>query len=191
MRRSSLEPGSGRLATTWRSVRRAIPSFYEGIARRLRDSVWALPFLKVTTLTAGLFLLAWLGQHASSHVPIPSASAAVSSDIAPAISIAASIAPAPAPAPTPTPMPSTAPAPTRASADSPVVLNTATQDDLERLPGIGPKRAQAILAQRARQGRFRQIEDLMKVKGIGRATIRRLRPLVRVDPPPESDASTD
>jgi competence protein ComEA len=54
-------------------------------------------------------------------------------------------------------------------------------DDLRRLPGIGEKRATAILALRARLGRLRAIEDLMKVKGIGRATLKRLRPLVRLD----------
>jgi competence protein ComEA len=68
-----------------------------------------------------------------------------------------------------------------ATPDDPVILNLATVTDLQRLPGIGAKRAQAILAVRARLGRFRQIEDLLKVKGIGRATLKRLRPLVRVD----------
>ncbi|MGH7271134.1 MAG: ComEA family DNA-binding protein [Polyangiaceae bacterium] len=63
-----------------------------------------------------------------------------------------------------------------------MILNTATVDDLRRLPGIGEKRAGAILALRARLGRFRAIEDLLKVKGIGRTMLRRLRPLVRVDP---------
>jgi competence protein ComEA len=41
---------------------------------------------------------------------------------------------------------------------------------------------------RAHLGRFRAIEDLLKVKGIGRATLKRLRPLVRLDPPPAPDA---
>ena len=63
-----------------------------------------------------------------------------------------------------------------ASPDDPVILNTAAADDLRRLPGIGQKRADAILALRARLGRFRAIEDLLKVKGIGRATLKRLRP---------------
>jgi competence protein ComEA len=63
-----------------------------------------------------------------------------------------------------------------------VVLNTATADDLRRLPGIGEKRANAILALRTRLGRFRALEDLLKVKGIGRATLKRLRSLVRLDP---------
>jgi competence protein ComEA len=56
------------------------------------------------------------------------------------------------------------------------------------LPGIGQKRAEAILALRARLGRFHAIEDLMKVKGIGRAMLRRLRPLVRLDGPAQTDA---
>jgi competence protein ComEA len=75
-----------------------------------------------------------------------------------------------------------------ASKDDPVVLNTATTEDLRRLPGIGEKRATAILALRARLGRFRAVEDLLKVKGIGRATLRRLRPMIRIDPSPVPDA---
>jgi competence protein ComEA len=72
----------------------------------------------------------------------------------------------------------------RATTDDPVYLNQATLADLHRLPGVGPKRADAILALRAKLGHFRQIEDLLKVKGIGRASLRKLRPLVRLDPPP-------
>jgi competence protein ComEA len=68
------------------------------------------------------------------------------------------------------------------------VLNLATAEELQRLPGIGPKKALAIVLLRQRLGRLRQIEDLMKVKGIGRATLRRLRPVIRVDPAPAQDA---
>jgi len=73
----------------------------------------------------------------------------------------------------------------RATPDDPVDLNSATVDDLRRLPGVGAKRAEAILALRARLpgGRFRQIEDLLKVKGIGRAMLRRIHPLVRLAAP--------
>jgi len=81
---------------------------------------------------------------------------------------------------------------TRATADDPVVLNTATADDFRRLPGVGEKRAAAALAVRARLGgRFHAIDDLLKVKGIGRTTLRRLRPLVRLDPPPLLPASPE
>lgn len=67
--------------------------------------------------------------------------------------------------------------------DGRVVLNLAGEDDLRRLPGIGPTRARAILALRARLGRFRRPEDLLQVRGLGRRSFARLRPLVVVDPP--------
>lgn len=65
------------------------------------------------------------------------------------------------------------------------MLNTAGVDELRRLPGVGEKRAGAILALRGKLGRFSRIEDLLRVKGIGRATLRRWRPMVRLDPAPE------
>ena len=61
-----------------------------------------------------------------------------------------------------------------------VSLNTATAADLEQLPGIGPSKALAIVADRRRNGRYRIIEDLSRVRGIGAATIERLRSLVTV-----------
>ncbi|MDB4995266.1 MAG: putative transport competence protein [Myxococcaceae bacterium] len=70
-----------------------------------------------------------------------------------------------------------------------MILNLANTDDLRRLPGIGPKRAEAILALRTKIGRFHNVEELLRVKGIGRATLRRLRPLVRVDPVPAAPAT--
>jgi competence protein ComEA len=70
-----------------------------------------------------------------------------------------------------------------ASEDDPVYLNEATIDDLRRLPGVGEKRGMAILEQRRKQGRFRQVEDLLHIKGMGRATLRRLRPLMKLDHP--------
>lgn len=182
MLRAVSEQVSERLARAWHVVRRAASFSIEGsseVARRLRGSAWFAPLVKVGALGAGLLLLAWLGQRATAHA-----------EVMPVASVVAAL-PSVAPQPTPSaPSPSPAPAPA-ASSDGIVVLNTATMEDLQRLPGIGPKRAKAILDQRARQGRFRQIEDLMKVKGIGRATIKRLRPLVRLDPPDIRDASAD
>jgi competence protein ComEA len=70
-----------------------------------------------------------------------------------------------------------------ATEDDPVFLNEATVDDLRRLPGIGEKRALAVLELRRKLGRFKQVEDLLRVKGIGRSTLRKLRPLVRIDHP--------
>lgn len=67
------------------------------------------------------------------------------------------------------------------AADGKVILNVAAEEDLRRLPGIGRTRAQAILALRVRMKKFTKVEDLLKVKGIGRRFLARLRPLVRVD----------
>jgi competence protein ComEA len=73
------------------------------------------------------------------------------------------------------------------ASDSPapgvVNLNTASAAELERLPRIGPSRAQAILALRAKLTRFSKIEQLLRVKGIGRATFRKLRPLLTLNGP--------
>lgn len=83
---------------------------------------------------------------------------------------------------------STVPSSARASAESPVFINHASVDELRRLPGVGPKRAEAILALRQRLGRFHRVEDLLRVKGVGRATVKKWRPLVRLDAPPTADA---
>jgi competence protein ComEA len=61
-----------------------------------------------------------------------------------------------------------------------VNLNTATQSDLETLPGIGPALAQRILAYRSEHGTFRAVEDLINVSGIGPKTLENLRDLVTV-----------
>jgi competence protein ComEA len=67
--------------------------------------------------------------------------------------------------------------------DGRVVLNLASETELVELPGIGPKRAQAIVALRTKLGRFRRLEDLLRVRGIGPKAIARLRPLVVLDSP--------
>lgn len=62
----------------------------------------------------------------------------------------------------------------------PLDLNTATPDQLDALPGVGPATAQAILQFRSRNGRFRSVDDLLDVRGIGPAKLEVLRPLVKV-----------
>jgi competence protein ComEA len=103
--------------------------------------------------------------------------------------------PAPAPCPpassgfdssTPVGAPSTSPggasSELRAAADErPVVLNRADASELRRLPGIGAKRAEAILALRQRLGRFRKPTDLLRVKGIGPRTLERMLPHLVLD----------
>jgi competence protein ComEA len=68
----------------------------------------------------------------------------------------------------------------RSSGPAAVDVNRADAAALQTLPGIGPAKAQAILAARARLGRFRRVEDLLEVPGIGPATLGRLRRLVRI-----------
>jgi competence protein ComEA len=62
----------------------------------------------------------------------------------------------------------------------PVDLNTADAAALTKIPGIGPATAQRILEWREQNGPFRQVEDLMKVKGIGEKSLEKLRPYVKV-----------
>lgn len=61
-----------------------------------------------------------------------------------------------------------------------VNLNTATQAQLESLPGLGPKVAERILEYRKKNGTFKKIEDLMNVKGIGEKSFLKLKPLLTV-----------
>jgi len=69
------------------------------------------------------------------------------------------------------------------TADGKVILNRANLEDLRRLPGVGPKRAQAILDLRAKLGRFRKPTDLLRVKGIGAKSLKKLEPHFVLDPP--------
>ena len=62
-----------------------------------------------------------------------------------------------------------------ATPDSPVDLNTADLAELERLPGVGPSTAQAILDHRESNGPFRSVDDLLDVRGIGPAKLAALR----------------
>ena len=68
------------------------------------------------------------------------------------------------------------------TASAPLVnINTASKDELEKLPGIGQALAARIVAHRQQYGRFRRAEHLMMVRGISDNRFRTLSPLVKVE----------
>jgi competence protein ComEA len=64
-----------------------------------------------------------------------------------------------------------------------VVLNLATAEELRRLPGIGPSKATAIVELRTRLKKFRRVTDLLRVRGIGPKSLKRLEAQVVLDAP--------
>ena len=62
-----------------------------------------------------------------------------------------------------------------------VNINTASNAELQTLPGIGQVRANAIIAFRETHGMFQSVDELINVSGIGQITLENLRPLVKVD----------
>lgn len=63
-----------------------------------------------------------------------------------------------------------------ASGAGPIDPATADRAEWDRLPGVGPVTAEAILALRERRGGFERAEDLLEVRGIGPKTLERIRP---------------
>lgn len=184
------------------------PSRAAALVAGIRGSAWSSIVLRAVAVLAGLVVLGWIGRTAAARpttalsvatadpdAAAPAASSGSPSAHGPALASPAPPAPAPpalaaaalappVPAPAPAPPASAPDAPRgRASTADPVYLNHASIDELRRLPGVGPKRAEAILALRQRVGRFHRVEDLLRVKGIGRSAVKKWRPLVRLDSP--------
>jgi competence protein ComEA len=70
-------------------------------------------------------------------------------------------------------------------------LNSATVEQLEALPGIGPKTAQLIVEYRQKSGGFKKVEELMNVKGIGEKSFLKLKPMLVVTAKPEKSGDAD
>ena len=67
--------------------------------------------------------------------------------------------------------------------DGKVILNLASAEELTRLPGVGLRRAEAIVKLREKLGRFRRVTDLLRVRGIGPKGLQRMLPHLVLDPP--------
>lgn len=67
------------------------------------------------------------------------------------------------------------------NAEGTININTATAEELsDFLPGIGPKKAEAIVSYRSLSGGFGSVDELLNVDGIGKATLDKIRPYCRV-----------
>lgn len=170
-------------------------SLFARARRAVGDSAWGSLLGKGLLTVVAFALLALVGSgrlrwptpHApvavgiaeAAAAPLPSALPAASARVEPAPPASAS---AEAKVAEPPPTDAGAAPTSGVSADGKVILNLASEEELRRLPSIGVTRAKAILALRTRLGRFSRVEDLLKVKGIGRRSLARLKPLVLIDP---------
>jgi competence ComEA-like helix-hairpin-helix protein len=68
----------------------------------------------------------------------------------------------------------------------PVNLNTASAAELQQVPGIGPATADKILQARKAYGKFKSVDDLQAVQGIGPKRLGKMRKYLTVDAPPQS-----
>jgi len=69
--------------------------------------------------------------------------------------------------------------------DHPLDLNSATIQQLEQLPAVGPSIANAIVQFREKSGPFRRVEDLLAIRGITKQRLEKIRPYVVVNPSPK------
>jgi competence protein ComEA len=126
-----------------------------------------------------------LAAHASSQpritpktapgtVPGSTPAASIAGASAPTASMDRSISPAPSPKPS------------SAAKIGVLELNSATEADFDRLPGIGPAKAKTIVVYREAHRGFRKVEELLQVKGIGPKLFGKIQSLVSVAPTTKS-----
>ena len=184
---ASLAPhGGGRLATP---AVRGIPG---ALVRAVERSVWAPVVLKALAILAGMLALAAIG---ASSIARGSGVRATAPSARPSPTLARAgvtpLAEPPDAGPTPSDAGPTssdggsnaggAP-PAALTPDGKVVLNRAGVDELRRIPGIGAKRAQAIVDLRTKLGgRFKRLSDLLRVKGIGPRSLKKMEAHVVLD----------
>lgn len=151
-----------------------VPSILTPAERRLAALVFTLTLIgSLARVGRGVSpaVEAWLAEVADTAAAAAGDTAAVATDPPAAKGSAAAGPPAPAPESPPPGGPA-----------SPVDPNRAGYEDLLGLPGVGPVLARRILDDRRQNGPFRSPEDLLRVHGIGKATLERLRPHLAVAP---------
>jgi competence protein ComEA len=177
------------------------------LLRAWRQSVWLPVVAKASTVIAGMIGLATLGGLSTLHgagqeVSAERSPARAAMDglwLAPTDPVASGSAASAPPARAPSaasgnPPEAVASAPSDGGArredpppgvttDGRVILNGASAAELTRLPGVGQKRADAIVKLRERLGRFRRATDLLRVRGIGVRSLKKMLPHLVVDPP--------
>lgn len=169
----------------------------------LKGSPWLSVGVRAVAIFAGMVALAGIGAASTlagrgvvvevpkASAPAPSSSGVWIAPDAPAASVVAPVRTAPEaarPETGGTEQTEGAPASGTQSgggltADGKVILNVASAEELMKLPRVGTKRAQAILDLRRKLGRFRQPTDLLRVRGIGRKTLKLMLPLLVLDGP--------
>jgi comEA protein len=81
----------------------------------------------------------------------------------------------------------------------PININTATSEELQQVPGIGPVTAEKILTMRKSYGAFKSVDDLLAIKGLGKKRLEKMRKYLTVgkasaakqapkSPPADSDS---
>jgi comEA protein len=68
---------------------------------------------------------------------------------------------------------------------TPIDLNSATAEQLQQVPGIGPSTANAIVNFRQKSGPFQKVEDLLAIKGISKTRFEKMRPYLTVGALPQ------
>ena len=65
----------------------------------------------------------------------------------------------------------------------PININTATSEELQQVPGIGPATAEKILTMRKSYGAFKSVDDLLAIKGLGKKRLEKMRKYLTVAKP--------
>ena len=71
----------------------------------------------------------------------------------------------------------------------PVNINTATSEELQQVPGIGPATAEKILQMRKSYGAFKSVDDLLAIRGLGAKRLEKMRKYLTVGKPPAAKGS--